>query len=147
VVTTVAIKGREAQIGTLPTRSETTKTRTIESLFAQDRRPPEGDLARSPRENKEIQQDHDQGRKPDPRPDRERTHVTTASAKATLVVRIIDVETEPVMLDSSAHLSYKPEVSPTLPGRLRRALAGVTTEPRRILPSGTEESISRKRDL
>jgi hypothetical protein len=147
VITTVAIKGRETQIGTLPTRSETTKTRTIESLFAQDRRLPEGDLPRQTGEHEEVEHNRDQGRKPDPRPVRERTHETTPSAKATLVVRITDVETEPVMLDSSARLSYKPEVSPTLPGQLRRALAGVTTEPRRILPSGTEENISRKRDL
>ena len=51
-------------------------------------------------------------------------------------------------LDSSGSSSYKPEVSPArAPGVLHRALAGMSMEPGRILPSRVEERLPQRHSL
>ena len=67
----------------------------------------------------------------------------TGTDAFSLGARIGTLSTTP---DSFGSYSYKPEVSPApAPGVLHRALAGMSMEPGRILPSGSAQSITRRR--
>ena len=71
-----------------------------------------------------------------------------AEMDATSVAQMTGIGVVSTTLDSSGSSFYKPEVSPArAPGVLHRALAGMSMEPRRILPSGVEVRLPQRRGL